>query len=38
MSSNISSQTRSLWMGDIENWMNEEFIKNVFKEYGNKKF
>ena len=30
-----SSQTRSLWMGDIESWMNEDFIKNIFKDYGN---
>jgi hypothetical protein len=29
-----SVQARSLWMGDIENWMNEEFIKNIFKDYG----
>ena len=29
-----SSQARSLWMGDIETWMNEDFIKEVFKDYG----
>lgn len=38
MSTNLNSvQARSLWMGDIESWMNEDFIKNIFKEYGNNK-
>lgn len=35
MSTNSNSaQARSLWMGDIESWMNEDFVKNVFKDYG----
>ena len=34
MSNNNSSQSRSLWMGDIEHWMNEEYIRQVFKDYG----
>jgi hypothetical protein len=37
MSNNSNAvQARSLWMGDIDNWMNEDFIKQVFKDYGNK--
>jgi hypothetical protein len=29
-----SSQSRSLWLGDVDSWMNEDFIKSIFKDYG----
>lgn len=32
-SSNNFSKT--LWIGDIENWMDEKFIYQTFSEYGN---
>jgi hypothetical protein len=30
-----SSQSRTLWLGDVDPWMNEDFIKSIFKDYGN---
>lgn len=34
MATSNSVQARSLWMGDIEHWMSEDYIKQVFKDYG----
>lgn len=31
-----NTQSRSLWLGDVDSWMNEDFIKSIFKDYGNK--
>lgn len=30
-----NTQKRTLWLGDVDSWMNEDFIKSIFKEYGN---
>lgn len=30
---NAQIQARSLWLGEIESWMNEDFIKSIFKDY-----
>ena len=31
-----SAQARSLWIGDIEYWMDEGFVINLFQEVGKK--
>ena len=31
-----SIQSRSLWIGEIENWMDEKYISNNFLHYGYK--
>ena len=31
-----SIQSRSLWIGEIENWMDENYISNNFLHYGYK--
>ena len=36
MSNDNSTQQRSLWLGDVDSWMNEDFIKSIFQDYGNK--
>jgi hypothetical protein len=33
---NNSSQSKTLWLGDVDPWMNEDFIKSIFRDYGNK--
>lgn len=32
----VSIQSRSLWIGEIENWMDENYISNNFAHYGYK--
>jgi RNA recognition motif-containing protein len=32
----VSVQSRSLWIGEIENWMDENYISNNFAHYGYK--
>ena len=32
---NNSTQSKSLWLGDVDSWMNEDFIKSIFMDYGN---
>ena len=29
-----NSQSRSLWLGDVESWMDENFVSMIFKEAG----
>ena len=36
MNNTNTTQSRSLWLGDVDSWMNEDFIKSIFKDYGNK--
>ena len=31
----MSLQARSLWIGDIESWMDENYIVKSFMDYGN---
>jgi RNA recognition motif-containing protein len=31
-----SIQSRSLWLGEVENWMDENYISNNFLHYGYK--
>jgi hypothetical protein len=28
------SQSRSLWLGDVENWMDEAFVCKIFQDFG----
>lgn len=37
MSSYNQIQSRSLWIGDIENWMDEKFISELFEGIGKDK-
>ena len=32
----VSVQSRSLWIGEIENWMDENYISGNFSHYGHK--
>jgi hypothetical protein len=32
---NSNNQSKTLWIGDVENWMDEKFIYQTFSEYGN---
>jgi len=34
MSNSNNAQSRSLWIGDIEYWMDEVFIIKIFEAYG----
>ena len=29
-----TNQSKTLWVGDIENWMEEKFLYKTFSEYG----
>jgi len=31
---NTAQSGKSLWIGDIENWMDEKYIHNLFLEIG----
>ena len=32
---NSSTQSKSLWLGDVDPWMTEDYIKSIFRDYGN---
>ena len=32
----VSVQSRSLWIGELENWMDENYISGNFSHYGYK--
>lgn len=34
MSSGSISESKTLWVGDIENWMNEEYLTRLFSKTG----
>ena len=33
--SNNNNQSKSLWIGDIEYWMDEKFISDIFENISN---
>lgn len=34
LTQNLSSDTKSLWIGELEPWMDEPFISKAFNELG----
>lgn len=35
MNTTNNNKSKTLWVGDIENWMEEKFLYVTFSEYGN---
>lgn len=32
--SNFTSQSKTLWIGEIDNWMDENYLQILFNSYG----